>query len=178
MHIISFFLLPNSSNLYEPYINCSLFFFFGEGGGGCWQRACEDTRGDGDEKVFSTNVPETWTLVASEGQYKRANLCTLCSKVRSRCERALRHVGENRMILEDVYDFVFANNREHAEILFTGNVFHPPPHSHSPHTQTHTQQKALLIICGHLTSYCVASGLVNDYNYHFPVCIVFHLQCF
>lgn len=62
--------------------------------------------------------------------------------------------------------------------MFTSNICRPPQTPHTRHTHTHRQQKALLIICGHLTSYCAASGLVKDYNYHFPVCIIFHLQCF
>lgn len=73
----------------------------------------------------------------------------------------------------------------------TAKSFAPPhPLNSSPtpgtqasrrvHARTHTrpQHEALLIICSHLTSYCAASGLVTDYNYHFPVCIIFHLLCF
>lgn len=63
--------------------------------------------------------------------------------------------------------------------MLPDNICHPPPNSSpSLHARSTTQQEALLIICGHLTSYCAASGLVKDYNYHFPVCIIFHLLCF
>lgn len=100
MHIISFFLLPNVSTLYEPHTNCSIFFFL------TWQRTCEQTRGEGEERYFSTNVPETRALVSSEGHYNPANLCTLCLKVKSRWERVKQHVCKNVMILMDVHLFL------------------------------------------------------------------------